>query len=75
VPAQPGPPRAETIRWDGTNLAELVAFTGPGAIKINQSGTWLHDSRRRDWVLLPPGHRVIRDTDGDIYPGEPACAS
>jgi hypothetical protein len=77
----------EAVLWTGTNLAELAEFTGPGIVKIDRTGAWLHNSEERAYIPLPTGHWVIRGILSEFYPcspaaleakydpaGEPACA-
>ena len=66
----------EAVRWTGSNLAQVEAFTGPdrfrpvvpewrdGRVKTAEVYDYLHDT----WVGVYDGQQVIRGVKDELYP-------
>lgn len=64
------PPKYKPLKWDGTNVAEVVAFIGaidyanvdPQVVTINDQEGWLvfgYDPARGNGPVIPPGMWLV----------------
>lgn len=69
------PIEVDTIEWTGTNLDELIAFTG-GDFLLTTDGEFddpditakVYDSLHDTWIGVKPGQRVLHGAKGETYP-------
>jgi hypothetical protein len=69
------PVEVDTVQWIGTNLDELIAFTGglfvpvdPGESLASEYTGKVFDALHSTWVLVKTGQTVVCGVLGEFYP-------
>jgi hypothetical protein len=66
----------EMLLWDGTNFAQVDEFAGDDGCgyrnaAINSGILAVWNDQEQAWQVVPPGHRVVKSTLGEMYPMSP----
>lgn len=69
------PVEVDTIQWTGTNVDDVIAFTGgdfllvdPGEGLAPEITAKVYDELHSTWVLVYTGQHIVRGVKGELYP-------
>ncbi len=60
----------EAVQWDGSNVAEVMKWAGPGIVHAQTSDV-LCISTLEGVMTAQPGDWIIRGIKGELYPCKP----